>query len=399
MSRKLIDLSPDLALLRKEGYEIHFREGFFLVSSVPYLNKDLQLGYGTLACELRHVNNVAQPPAAHPMWWQGEYPYQVDGTAIEAIRNPSEGKTLLTGFVVNYYFSARPSGPGTLPTGYLNFYDKVKTYIGIIAGPALQLFPDAILKTERVYPDEGDDSPFHYPDTNSFRAEINAISDKVKGQKIAIIGLGGTGSYILDLIAKTWVAEIHLFDADPLGQHNAFRMPGAASVEDIDAKMKKVHYHHRVYSKMRKGIVPHDVRIGPENFSLLDGFSFVFIAIDKSGIKRALFDYLVQHGVPFIDVGAGATRRGDILTATARVTAATSAKFDHLAERVNMAPDDNDEDVYQTNIQIAEINAINAAVAVIHWKRQYGFYENVDNTMHAQISIDGLRIFNSDLTT
>ena len=396
MSRKLIDHSPDLSRLRAEGFEIQVRENFLLISSVPYLDKDLKLRYGTLACELTHLNNLAYPPASHPMWWQGEYPHYSDGTSIEAFRNPSPGITLLSGFEVNYCFSANPSGPGTIATGYADFYDKVKTYTGIIAGPALQLYPYAVLKTERVFPDDDDDSPFLYPDTNSSRAQINAISDKVKNQKIAIIGTGGTGSYILDLVAKTSVKEIHIFDGDPFGQHNSFRTPGAASPDEVDAKMKKVAYLKGIYSKMRKGIIPNDFNITPDKLFLLDSMDFVFIAIDKSGIKQALFDYLIEHGIAFIDVGIGVTRGNDAITATARVTAANSRKHDHLSKRIPLGPDDDKNDPYHSNIQIAEINAINAAVAVIHWKRQFGFYENTEQSMHVQISVDGLKIFNAD---
>jgi tRNA A37 threonylcarbamoyladenosine dehydratase len=50
--------------------------------------------------------------------------------------------------------------------------------------------------------------------------------------------MGGTGSYILDLVAKTAVMEIHLFDGDDFNQHNAFRAPGAASLEDLEKHMK-----------------------------------------------------------------------------------------------------------------------------------------------------------------
>ena len=70
---------------------------------------------------------------------------------------------------------------------------------------------------------------FQYPNTNSARAKITDLDEKYKGLKIAIIGLGGTGSYVLDLIAKTPVAEIHIFDKDVFQLHNAFRAPGATS--------------------------------------------------------------------------------------------------------------------------------------------------------------------------
>lgn len=396
MSKKLIDHNPDLHQLQSEGYEIRCRENFLLVSSVPYINQEGQLKYGKLACDLEHINNVVKPPAAHPAWWQGEYPCYTDGTAIEAIRNPSPGKTLLTGFDVDYYFSARPYDADGQPGNYANFYDKITTYIAIISAPALQRYPDAVVKTDRVFIDEADDLPFLYPDTNSSRAEINAIADKLKGLKIGIIGLGGTGSYILDLVAKTSVSEIHLFDSDLFSQHNAFRSPGAASEADIDRKLKKVDYLSSIYSHMRRGIVPHSVRITMDNLGLLASLSYVFVAIDKSAIKRPLFNFLVEKGIPFIDVGIGVDRHNNSLMATARITAATADFNRHLPERVSLADDDLAHDEYDSNIQIAEINAINAAMAVIHWKRHYSFYEKTSSSMHAQMAVEDLKIFTSD---
>ena len=53
------------------------------------------------------------------------------------------------------------------------------------------------------------------------------------------MGLGGTGSYVLDLVAKTPVWEIHLFDGDAFLQHNAFRSPGAPSLDELEAQPPK----------------------------------------------------------------------------------------------------------------------------------------------------------------
>ena len=50
-------------------------------------------------------------------------------------------------------------------------------------------------KTFRIREIVNESEVFQYIDTNSSRAKINAINEKVKGQKIAIIGLGGTGAY------------------------------------------------------------------------------------------------------------------------------------------------------------------------------------------------------------
>ena len=61
--------------------------------------------------------------------------------------------------------------------------------------------------------------PFHIPNTFEARAAIAPVQDRIRGQRIAIIGLGGTGAHLLDLIAKTPVSEIHLLDSDCVDWH------------------------------------------------------------------------------------------------------------------------------------------------------------------------------------
>ena len=54
-----------------------------------------------------------------------------------------------------------------------------------------------------------------------------AVTRKLSLKNVAIVGLGGTGSYVLDLVAKTPVRQIHLDDGDMFLQHNAFGSPSA----------------------------------------------------------------------------------------------------------------------------------------------------------------------------
>lgn len=60
--------------------------------------------------------------------------------------------------------------------------------------------------------------------------------------ELAIVGVGGTGSYILDQVAKTWVDRIILIDGDVFQNYNAFRAPGAAAHQVLKAKRKKAEY-------------------------------------------------------------------------------------------------------------------------------------------------------------
>ena len=115
-------------------------------------------------------------------------------------------------------------------------------YAEIISAPAKSIDKTATAKTFKVIVDTEDGTVFNYIDSNSSRANIYQLNSKFKGQRVAIIGLGGTGSYILDLVAKTPVEEILLFDSDEFLQHNAFRAPGAASIETLNKRLKKVDY-------------------------------------------------------------------------------------------------------------------------------------------------------------
>lgn len=74
-------------------------------------------------------------------------------------------------------------------------------YIEIISTPAMSLDKNVTARTFKVINNE-ERSIFQYIDSNATRANIWNINNKLSNQKIAIIGLGGTGSYILDLIAK-----------------------------------------------------------------------------------------------------------------------------------------------------------------------------------------------------
>ena len=44
--------------------------------------------------------------------------------------------------------------------------------------------------------------PFKIPNTFEARAALGPVQDRIREQRIAVIGLGGTGAYVLDLMAK-----------------------------------------------------------------------------------------------------------------------------------------------------------------------------------------------------
>jgi hypothetical protein len=380
MLHKLISHSPDLQKLVDEGFEVEIRPGHLLIHSVPYVNSKKEIKRGTLISELTIRNDTATgKPQIHVVYFQGEYPCTAQGIPIEQIRHMSENRNLGSGIEINHSFSNK------LSTNYEDYYNKMTQYIKIISHPANALDSSADARTFKPIECAEDDSVFNYMDTASSRAGIMGISEKFSSQRIAIVGLGGTGSYILDLVAKTPVQEIHLFDADAFLPHNAFRAPGAASIDDLRSGKMKVDYFTEIYSKMRNGIIPHAIMITKENLSNLTGFDYLFLCVDDGPCKKAIFEALINTNTIIIDTGIDVKIANERLFGVCRVTSVTKTKNNHINARISMT-ENIEDDGYNSNIQIAELNSICACYAVIKWKQFSGFYQDIENAYHLTYS-------------
>lgn len=392
MSRRLIDRNPDLKQLRDEGYNVQIVNGHLVVRDVPYLNSRREIQQGMLASTLTLAGDATIRPDTHVALFSGEYPHHANGQPIEQIRHSDNNVQIGEGLHVNLSFSAKPQ-----PNGYYaNYYDKMSTYADILSGPVQVIDPLQSARTFPMVQEDNGESVFKYVDTASSRAQISAISQKLAGKAVAILGLGGTGSYVLDLIAKTPVKEIHLYDADVFLQHNAFRAPGAPSCEELAEKLPKVVYMQRIYSKMREGIIAHAEYASAETIAQLAGMEFVFLCMEGRS-KKEIVHGLQQHGVPFIDVGIGVYTAGDSLGGLVRVTTSTPAQRDHVwkFKRIPFSEvlEDNE---YSRNIQIADLNALNAALAVIKWKKLMGFYVDQEHEHYTTYAIGGNELDNED---
>jgi ThiF family len=391
MSRRPIDRSPVLKKLRDEGYDIEVTDGYLLMHDVPYLTAKREIMRGVLMAPLDLVDDIAQPPTDHQAKWTGEAPCNEDGSVMAGL-GQSLSPMLISGHKVTLNFSCKP-----MPAArYNDFHHKMTLYVDKISGPAQAIDPNAKAQTFKPRPTDPEDSVFLYEDTASSRAEIVAINDKLKPLRIGIVGLGGTGSYVLDYVSKTPVKEIHLFDGDTFDQHNAFRAPGAASGEELEQRLTKVAFHARTYGKMRRGIVEHPNPMGASTLQELEGLDFVFLCMEGKG-KKPIVEKLESLGTPFIDVGMGITVQGNSLRGQIRTTASTPTNRDHVREKNRIAFTTAQEaNEYDKNIQVVELNALNAALAVIKWKKLFGFYADDELEHFSVFVIAGNDIINED---
>lgn len=390
MSSQLISRSADLQRLRDEGYDLEIRAGYLVVRRVPYVDSSRQVRYGELVSDLELAGDTTTRPTNHVTMFAGAAPCDQHGVVLSKIVNSTQHQELGDGLAIDHTFSSKPPG------GYTDYYDKMIAYIRIVAAPALTIDDSVTATPFPVVLDDECSTVFNYIDTASSRAGINVISNKLALAQVAIVGVGGTGSYVLDLVAKTLVHEIHLFDGDRFLQHNSFRSPGAASIEDLDGGPSKVSYFAQRYSKMHRNILVHPYCLEATNTNELSTMDFVFLCIDKGGAKKAIVDVLEEAGIRFVDVGMGVQEVDGALGGVVRVTTSTSEMREHVHSEGGIPFGDAEADDYGQNIQIADLNALNAALAVIRWKKLCGFYRDLENEHFDAYTIDGNHMTNED---
>ncbi|MBT2530428.1 ThiF family adenylyltransferase [Streptomyces sp. ISL-99] len=391
MSPQLTSRSADLKRLRDEGYAIEVRSGLLLMHHVPYVDRQRKVRYGVLVSQLSLAGDVTVTPGTHVAMFSGAEPCDHLGQPLDALINDRTRQTPGAGVEIDFTFSSKPAA------GYRDYHEKMTTYATILSSPAQALDPTATALTFPLIDADAEDSVFCYEDTATSRAGIGATAERLQGLSIAIVGLGGTGSYILDLVAKSPVEEIHLYDGDTFLQHNAFRSPGAASREDLEQAPYKADHFAALYSRMRRGITPHPFYVDESNAEALRTADFVFLALDSNSARRLITEKLEDYQVSFIDVGMGVYEAQGQLSGLVRVTASTPAQRRHVHDhqRVPLAEGEMPNE-YQNNIQIADLNALNATLAVIKWKKLCGFYLDLEQEFHSIYQIDGNILTNED---
>lgn len=394
MSLAVFAHSPDLQKLRDDGYAVILVNSaagtvHLLVSDIPYVTPDRRVARGTIVTPLGIVADKAEPPADHTVHFIGEAPCDQHGNRLTNVINSEGVFPIANGIDARFYFSNK-SADGS---NFADHFAKMTHYTNLLEVHAQALDPSASAKTFPPVEDTEGTSPFVYADSATSRAGTTVYAERLTLPAIGIVGLGGTGSYVLDFVAKTPVGEIHLFDGDDLLSHNAFRAPAAATLDELQARPKKVDYYATKYSAMKRQVIPHPYALTGDNAAELASMSFVFLCMEGGTTKRQLVESLEAHGISFVDVGMGVQATTSGLAGSVQVTTSTEQQRDHLRQRVQLVDIDED-DIYEHNIQIAELNALNAALAVIKWKKLLGFYRDEAGEHYSAYRVDSNDLIN-----
>lgn len=371
MFQKLVSHNKDIRRLVEKGYAVAFdSNNYLIVRDIPYLDNQRQLQAGAIVTKLVFVDKERVTQSDHQIFFAGSVPHNIDGTAIP---NLGGGLTQLAlseanrDVVVQRSFSNKPRSSGK----FEDFFEKIESYAAIISGPAIELY-GANPYTFRVEEEVVSDSVFKFRDTLTSRAEITDLSVKFNNDVIAVIGVGGTGSYILDFLVKTPVQEIRVFDLDTFCVHNAFRSPG--KLESTELGKSKAEVYRLRYDNFRSGLSAQSKWVDSSCSDDFEGVTFAFVCVDKGPSRAGIFDLLISKKIPFIDVGMGLNRKHGALNGMIRTTYYSAEDAQRIREKRLAEEADSQNDLYRTNIQISEINALNACLAVIRFKQLRGFY-------------------------
>lgn len=371
---RLVSLNEDLKKLLEKGYAVSIDSNYLVVRDIPYLDETGELKFGAFISKLVFVNEDIVKPHDHQMFFCGSHPYHLNGNRIA---NIGGGETKLdlrsTDLVVERSFSHKPLNKAGQFIDYVDHFEKIESYVMLFSGPAMEKYPDVFPYTFNQYDSIGD-SVFKFSDTLTSRAEIGDLSQKFKDEVVAIIGLGGTGSYILDFLVKTPVKEIRGFDLDLFYIHNSFRSPGRLDKDEF-GKSKAEVYQNR-YGNFRTGLHLERKYILVDSVDDLTGVTFAFVCVDKGASRSDIFQLLVKKGIPFIDVGMGLNKDSGQIGGLLRTTYFPAENAQAVVDKKLAPMADYADDVYKVNIQISELNALNAALAVIKYKQIRGFYDD-----------------------
>ena len=380
MSNSPIDRSPDLKALTESGYPLELRGAYLVVKGVPYLdNAAGRLARADMVMSIEFREGTATPPGDHTVWWTGTAPFRTDGTSMEEYLSCGawpKGHDLGERLTAHMRWSRKPVANGKT-RAYVDYEEKVTTYVAEVARQA-EIRRPGVLEAAKTgeAPTMVLKSRFKYIDTNTYRYGLKGIEQRIENETVAIVGVGGTGSYLMDILAKTNVRELHLFDSDVLKQHNAFRMCGAPRIEELGGSCTKVDWYRRTYSSIREqGIFVHSDELTGDSRDTLAKFTTVFIAVDDLNVRRGIQATCNELGVYHVSVGIGVEVEGesnDQLGGNVKVETAFRSRYPRPPQA---APDDRQNQAYGM-VQTVELNMLGAALAVVEWKARVGIYRD-----------------------
>ena len=145
------------------------------------------------------------------------------------------------------------------------------------------------------------------------RLHGDAAYARLRGARVAVVGLGGVGSWAAEALARSGVAALTLIDLDHVAESNVNRQVQATTATLGQAKVQAL--AERI-AQIHPGCVVHRIEefVDASNWPALlaEPVDAVIDACDQLRAKVALAAWALQTGSAFVSVGAaGGKQRGE----------------------------------------------------------------------------------------
>ena len=373
MSHTPTNHDDQLADVLQAGFDCRIEDDTLTVGPVPYRLSGGGIGHGSLICHLNRNGADIGHPNDHTAAWIGdEVPHLRDGEPMSGLIIDQSATTWSNGSTSICILSRLGPEP------YPNYGRKMLTYIRLIAREAIADWrassPGSVLVN--------DNNRLVDHETGLNRVRVGHLDALLAKENIAVIGAGGTGSHIIDLVSKCNVQQIDIYDPDYVSSHTQLRWPGIIERHIADNKINKAEYLATHYAKRtNRNIRGHPIAVEKSTLTYLRGKTMIFVAIDNGSARREILTGLAENNLNFIDCGIDLQGSNGPLTASARVIRCQAEECPEkrleLATHAPGGANAAEDDPYAQNIQTGEMNSLNAALAVIAWKQGIGFYKDV----------------------
>lgn len=146
-------------------------------------------------------------------------------------------------------------------------------------------------------------------DKNRFERQIGLFGEegqaRIREAHVAVVGVGGTGSHVVQQLAFLGVGHFNLIDPDELEVNNLNRLVGASDgdpkgTKKVDIAVRQIKF---IDSTIEVNAVAKSLRT-EEAFSAIRQSNYVFGCIDNDETRLVLNELCVAYEIPYFDIAS-----------------------------------------------------------------------------------------------
>ena len=127
---------------------------------------------------------------------------------------------------------------------------------------------------------------------------------KISKTEVVIVGAGGTGSMVFQMLTRLGLDRITLIDHDTIEPSSLNRLIGSTTKNISQAKVEALKEYAETYSQTQVEAVSKSI-LHPEVLEKVKQADVVFSCTDTQSSRMILNDAAVKYHIPLIDLGAG----------------------------------------------------------------------------------------------